>query len=88
MAVTNFWAYLITFEWFEKDKDFDHEACTAQSFGSFHADDEVARVTWRFSPAAAATAREFEFHPNQEIVEQDDGGLIGTFEASGLVEVA
>lgn len=78
----------IAIEWFEKDKDFDLEAYAAQSFGSFHTDDEVSRVTWRFSPAAAATAREFEFYPNQEIAEQDDGGLIVTFEASGLVEMA
>ncbi len=26
----------ITIDWFEKDKDFDLEAYTAQSFGSFH----------------------------------------------------
>jgi predicted DNA-binding transcriptional regulator YafY len=78
----------ITIEWFEKDKDFDLDAYAAQSFGSFHADAEVSRVVWRFSPAAAVTAREFEFHPRQELVEQDDGGLIVTFEASGLVEMA
>lgn len=78
----------ITNEWFEKDKDFNLEAYAAQSFGSFHADAEVFRVTWRFSPGAAAIAREFEFHPKQEFVEQDDGGLLVTFEASGLVEMA
>jgi len=78
----------ITIEWFEKDKDFDLEAYAAQSFGSFHSDAEVSRVVWRFSPAAAATAREFVFHPKQEMIEQDDGGLIVTFEASGLVEMA
>jgi predicted DNA-binding transcriptional regulator YafY len=38
--------------------------------------------------AARCTAREFEFQPNLEIVEQDDGRLIVTFEASGLVEMA
>ena len=78
----------ITNEWFEKDKDFNLEAYAAQSFGSFHADAEVSRVVWRFSSAAAAIAREFEFHPKQEIVEQDDGGLLVIFEASGLVEMA
>ncbi len=78
----------ITLEWFEKDKDFDLEAYAAQSFGSFHSDADVSRVVWRFSPAAAATAREFAFHPNQEMVEQEDGGLIVSFEASGLVEMA
>lgn len=78
----------ITTEWFEKDKDFNLEAYAAQSFGSFHADAEVSRVVWRFSPAAASIAREFEFHPKQECVEQADGGLLVTFEASGLVEMA
>jgi len=43
---------------------------------------------WRFSPAAAATAREFEFHPKQKMTELEDGGLLVSFEASGLVEMA
>lgn len=38
--------------------------------------------------AAAATAREFEFHPKQEMTELEDGGLLVSFEASGLVEMA
>ena len=78
----------ITIDWFEKDKDFDLEAYAAQSFGSFHSEAEFTRVVWLFSPAAAATAREFEFHPKQEMVEEEDGGLLVTFEASGLVEMA
>lgn len=43
---------------------------------------------WRFSPAAAPTAREFEFHPKQEMTELEDGGLLVSFEASGLVEMS
>lgn len=78
----------ITNDWFEKDRDFDLEAYAARSFGSFHSDDEFSRVVWRFSPAAAATAREFEFHPKQEMTELEDGGLLVSFEASGLVEMA
>jgi predicted DNA-binding transcriptional regulator YafY len=77
----------ITNEWFAMDKNFDLEAYAAQSFGSFHQDAEFTRIVWRFSPAAAVTAREFEFHPKQEMVDQDDGGLIVSFEASGLVEM-
>jgi predicted DNA-binding transcriptional regulator YafY len=79
---------VITIDWFEKDKDFDLEAYAAQSFGSFHSEAEFTRVVWLFSPAAAAPAREFEFHPKQEVVEEEDGGLLVTFEASGLVEMA
>ena len=78
----------ITNDWFEKDKGFDLEAYAARSFGSFHSDDEFSRVVWRFSPAAAPTAREFEFHPKQEMTDLEDGGLLVSFEASGLVEMA
>jgi predicted DNA-binding transcriptional regulator YafY len=78
----------ITNEWFEKDRDFDLEAYAAKSFGSFHSDAEFTRVVWRFSPAAAATAREFEFHPQQQMTDLEDGGLQVSFEASGLVEMA
>jgi len=78
----------ITNDWFEKDKDFDLDAYAARSFGSFHSDAEFTRVVWRFTPAAAATAREFEFHPKQDLVEEEDGSLLVSFEASGLVEMA
>lgn len=78
----------ITNDWFEKDRDFDLEAYAARSFGSFHSDEEFTRVVWRFSPAAAPTAREFEFHPKQEMTDLNDGGLLVCFEASGLVEMA
>ena len=40
------------------------------------------------SPGAAATAREFMFHPDQIITDHADGGLIVTFRASGWVEMA
>lgn len=78
----------ITTEWFKRDKDFDLQVYAAKSFGSFHSDAEFTRVVWRFAPAAAATAREFEFHPMQEMIEEEDGGLLVSFEASGLVEMA
>ena len=71
-----------------RDKDFDLDAYAALSFGSFHSDAEYGLVVWRFSPAAAATAREFMFHPDQVMTDQADGGLIVTFRASGWVEMA
>ena len=43
---------------------------------------------WLLSPAAAATACEFEFHSKQKMTELEDGGLLVCFEASGLVEMA
>lgn len=78
----------ITGQSFVRSKDFDLDAYAAQSFGSYHADVEHRQVVWRFSPAAAATAREFLFHPDQIMTDQMDGGLIVTFRASGWVEMA
>jgi len=34
------------------------------------------------------TAREFEFHPKQRMIDGEDGRLIVSFDASGLVEMA
>ncbi|MFO8126610.1 helix-turn-helix transcriptional regulator [Yoonia sp.] len=75
-------------DWFVKDEGFDLETYAAQAFGSFHMDAEYSRVVWRFDPAAAVTAREFEFHPKQKMIDEDDGRLIVSFDASGLVEMA
>jgi len=78
----------ITGQSFVRDKEFDLDAYAARSFGSYHSDAEIAEVVWRFSPAAAATAREFMFHPNQRMTDQTDGGLIVSFRASGWIEMA
>lgn len=78
----------ITGQSFVRDKEFDLDAYAAQSFGSYHSDAEFGQVVWRFSPDAAATAREFLFHPDQVMTEQADGGLIVVFSASGWVEMA
>ena len=78
----------ITGQSFVRSKDFDLDAYAAQSFGSYHSDAEFGEVVWRFSPAAATTAREFLFHPEQGMTDQADGGLIVSFRASGWVEMA
>ena len=78
----------ITGQSFVRDQDFDLDTYAAQSFGSFHSEAEFGLVVWRFSPSAAATAREFLFHPDQIVNDQADGGLIVTFRASGWVEMA
>jgi predicted DNA-binding transcriptional regulator YafY len=77
----------ITGQSFARDADFDLDAYAAQSFGSYHSDAEYQPVIWRFAPSAAAAAREFEFHPNQVVTEEPDGGLTVTFTASGWVEM-
>jgi predicted DNA-binding transcriptional regulator YafY len=78
----------ITGQSFVRDTDFDLNVYAAQSFGSFHSESEFGLIVWRFSPAAAATARDFLFHPDQIMTDQADGGLIVTFRASGWVEMA
>jgi predicted DNA-binding transcriptional regulator YafY len=77
-----------TIQVFERDPDFDVERYSAQGFGSFVSDAEQGPVRWRFSPSAASEARDFVFHPNQELTELDDGSLLVEFEASGWLEMA
>lgn len=73
---------------FARDPGFDLTTHAAQAFGSFHAEDEYGKVHWRFSPAAAATARDFLFHPTQEMTYESDGSLTVRFTASGYLEMA
>jgi predicted DNA-binding transcriptional regulator YafY len=77
----------ITGQSFARDPEFDLDAFAVQAFGSYHADDEYGRVVWRFAPSAAAVAREFEFHPTQQVTEEPDGGLRVEFTASGWIEM-
>jgi predicted DNA-binding transcriptional regulator YafY len=73
---------------FARDPNFDLTNHAAKAFGSFHTDAEHGEVHWRFAPTAAATAREFLFHPTQEITEEADGSLFVRFTASGHLEMA
>ncbi len=73
---------------FCRDSDFDLEKHAAHAFGSYHADGEYGEVVWRFEPAAAPVAREFIFHPHQEMTEEADGSVTVRFTASGWLEMA
>lgn len=73
---------------FQRASDFDLNSHAARAFGSYHADDEYGAVVWRFSPSAAPVAREFTFHPAQEMVDEADGTLTVRFTASGHLEMA
>lgn len=77
----------ITGQSFARDPDFDLDAFTIQAFGSFHSDAEYGRIVWRFAPSAAAVAREFEFHPTQQVSNEPDGSLLVEFIASGWIEM-
>lgn len=72
---------------FVRDSEFSLETHAARAFGSFQSDAEYSEVVWRFSPAAAPTAREFLFHPAQEMTEEADGSLTVRFTASGHLEM-
>lgn len=73
---------------FRRDPDFSLDDHAASAFGSFHDAEEFAETIWRFSAAAAPVAREFTFHPRQELTENDDGSLTVRFAASGHLEMA
>ena len=73
---------------FARDPTFDLARHAARAFGSFHADNEYGEVVWRFSPEAAPIARDFLFHPTQELSEDADGSLTVRFTASGHLEMA
>jgi len=73
---------------FARDPEFDLAHFSARAFGSFHSEAEYGPVVWRFSPGAAAVARQFVFHPEQEMIDEPDGSLIVRFTASGHMEMA
>lgn len=73
---------------FRRDPGFSLDAHSARAFGSYHAEGEYAEVVWRFSPAAAAVAREFVFHPGQQVTDEPDGALTVRFTAAGWLEMA
>ncbi|WP_417208893.1 helix-turn-helix transcriptional regulator [Antarctobacter sp.] len=78
----------ITGQGFVRAPDFDLAQFSAQAFGSFHSDEEYGPVAWRFTPDAASVARQFVFHPAQEMIEEPDGALTVRFTASGHMEMA
>ena len=73
---------------FLRDDDFSLEDHAARAFGSYHAEPEYGKVVWRFAPSASTVAREFVFHPNQELIDEPDGSLTVSFDASGWLEMA
>lgn len=72
---------------FLRDPGFDLSTFCGRAFGSFHSRAEYGPVIWRFTPEAAPVARDFVFHPDQEIETEEDGSLIVRFTASGWLEM-
>lgn len=73
---------------FVRDPAFRLEEHAARAFGSWHDPAEYGPVVWRFAPRAAATAREFLFHPHQQTTDEADGSLTVRFTAGGWLEMA
>jgi predicted DNA-binding transcriptional regulator YafY len=78
----------ITGSSFKRDPGFDLDAYAAKAFGSFYSDAEYAQIVWRFRPSAAKVARDFEFHPDQVLIDEPDGSLRVEFKAAGWLEMA
>jgi predicted DNA-binding transcriptional regulator YafY len=70
---------------FTRRKGFSLQKFAERSFGVFQ--EEPFDVVWRFSPKAAADARQFLFHPTQTLEDQPDGSLIVRFRAGGALEM-
>ena len=71
---------------FERDPAFDLRRLVAHNFGVFQ--EPAQDIRWKFSPAAAPIARQFEFHPDQTMETLADGSLLVQFRAGGLLEMA
>jgi len=70
---------------FTRDPAFSLRDYADRSFGVFQ--DDVVDVVWKFSPIAAPDAREFLFHPSQQLTDLPDGSLIVRFRAAGQQEM-
>ena len=73
---------------FVREPDFDIDRHAARAFGSYQDEARYGEVVWRFLPRAAATARDFLFHPGQTTETEPDGSLVVRFNASGWLEMA
>ncbi|HEX2889583.1 WYL domain-containing protein, partial [Vineibacter terrae] len=70
---------------FQRDPAFSLEQFARRAFGVFQ--EEPRDIAWRFTPDAAAAAREYLFHPSQVVEPQPDGSLVVRFRAGGLLEM-
>lgn len=77
----------VTRDAFVRDPDFDLRRYAARSFGVYKEEAQYGEVVWRFSPAIADRAREFEFHPDQTMETGADGSLVVRFHAAGWEEM-
>ncbi len=67
--------------------DFDLVAYAQRWFGTPRGNEQPFDVEWKFSPAVAARAALYEFHPTQRLERLDDGSLVVRFTAAGSLEM-
>ncbi|RLB68500.1 MAG: transcriptional regulator [Deltaproteobacteria bacterium] len=72
-------------ERFEIPEDFSAEDLTGSAFGLI--DEQMQMIKVRFGAEIGHLIRERTWHPSQELVENDDGTLTLSFEASGEKEI-
>lgn len=70
---------------FEAPRDFDANAFMQSSFGVFQG--EPVKVRIRFDARTAGYIRERIWHPTQELVDEEDGGVIFSAEVAGVEEI-
>lgn len=80
-------AVRVTDEYFERDPGFSLGDFAKRAFGSYQKDDEYGEIVWKFVPKAANHARSFQFHPDQQLEEMDDGSILVKFKAAGHLEM-
>lgn len=66
--------------------DWDIDAWLAKSFGVWR--DPPQCISLRVNAAAAVRARQWRFHPEQQMLDTENGGLRVTFTSGGLRELA
>lgn len=66
-------------------KDFNLEKFAERSFGVYQ--EEPFEVEWLFDKKKAQEAKNYVFHPSQEMIENKDGTLTVKFKAGGMLEM-
>ncbi len=71
---------------FERPENFDLEKFSSGAFEIFRS--LLRPVEWRFTPAVADIAANYQFHKDQKMIRNEDGSLTVSFITSGVKEMA
>ena len=75
-----------TGDYFERDEGFSIEEYAETSFGVYSED--PFDVVWKFSPEIAGDVKQYSFHPQQIMKQEEDGSILVEFRAGGILEMA